>query len=355
MTDSDNSIGTVYNPPPDKKFRIQNQRLLLTYPSHVPKEAFRTWFAETTGGFKQLEIAHETGQSTGIDYQHSHVLIDFGRLWQTTNVRKLDYHGFHPNIRKITSKLHWENSLRYLAKEDPENAHLKVKEPSVAEAIWSNETITDALRSVKKPSDALGVITIFNHKPKETYTVDEPPMPWALEIKEILESEDHDRRTIFWYFDPRGNSGKTWLIKHLYTLDPTRYWFCNNATNLYHFSNLIENAFRTGWTGKAALINLPRGVEQRDIYPGLEALKDGLMTSVKYQGGSRCWENPHVVVMANALPDISRMSLDRWFILEVLPSGETRVVYWLKGGINTLQYVSPSLPSDTLLTVHVVS
>jgi len=50
----------------------------------------------------------------------------------------------------------------------------------------------------------------------------------------------------------------------------------------------------------------------------MEAIKNGLVTNTKYQGGTTINQRPHLIVMANFLPQVSRLSIDRWDIRELI-------------------------------------
>lgn len=54
------------------------------------------------------------------------------------------------------------------------------------------------------------------------------------------------------------------------------------------------------------------------IYDILESLKNANFISTKYEPiQKRLITTPHVIVMANEMPQIKRMSTDRWLIYEI--------------------------------------
>lgn len=64
------------------------------------------------------------------------------------------------------------------------------------------------------------------------------------------------------------------------------------------------------------MINIPRSQEERWVsYPALEALKDGIFFSPKYEGVMCRYPPIKLVVWANQLPDTSHFSKDRWNII----------------------------------------
>lgn len=64
------------------------------------------------------------------------------------------------------------------------------------------------------------------------------------------------------------------------------------------------------------IINIPRGMDNLDyLYPILEIIKDGKITSSKYEPRIvTLEETPHVVVFANCPPNETKLSKDRWCI-----------------------------------------
>jgi len=129
-----------------KKWRLYAQKLMLTYKTHVDKDAMREMIETKTKrpGLKFLRIAHETADSQN-PYLHSHVLVDLESRFQTTNCRFFDIideesgETIHPHIKIVGSYQHWENSKNYIAKEDPEHADLLTK-PSWVDGVLRCET-----------------------------------------------------------------------------------------------------------------------------------------------------------------------------------------------------------------------
>jgi hypothetical protein len=54
-------------------------------------------------------------------------------------------------------------------------------------------------------------------------------------------------------------------------------------------------------------------------YGAIEQIKNGLLFSGKYEGGQCVFNQPHVIVFANAEPKEEQMSMDRWDIREISP------------------------------------
>lgn len=131
---------------------------------------------------------------------------------------------------------------------------------------------------------------------------------WQKDLVNEIREKPHPRK-ITWYYDATGGSGKTALCKFLVTRFPSTLFFSGGK-----FADISYQVLKSSFAPQTVLINLPRTSEGKISYGSLEAIKDGLISSGKYEGGFRVFPPPHVVVMANFLPDESALSLDRWDI-----------------------------------------
>jgi hypothetical protein len=307
----------------DSNFRFANQRCLLTYKHHLPKEQFKEWFNKLVNGTTQIEICHEVGKSTGIEYDHSHVLVDFGRNYQTRNCRQFDltYNNqvIHPNIKIVKTKTHFYNCLNYMAKEDPECAHLKT-EINLSLKVWECANLTEVLtKYCKKPCDASGLKSLWNMKPRQKGTLEtEPTNIWTKQLTTILESAPHNRRNVYWIYDPIGKTSKSSLVGWLCQEHPEKYSSCCGG-NTKDMATKLDNAVNhDNWNGHCFFLDLPREAEEHNFYKAIEVLKNARIDVDKYDSHTLTLSRfPHVVVMANFLPNLYKFSLDRWIILRI--------------------------------------
>lgn len=130
-------------------------------------------------------------------------------------------------------------------------------------------------------------------------------LPYQQQIIDIVEKKP-DKRKIIWIYDPVGNNGKTELCKHL---------CCNN--NFLRLTNGKTNDISYVWKGQHVVFDFSRSQEEVINYGVLEDLKNGMVTSYKYESCVKHFDIPHLFVMANFLPNISKMSLDRWLIYKI--------------------------------------
>lgn len=301
-----------------KPFRIQNQRLILTYKTHLDKEVVRAFFTELN--VKEVIIAHENADETA-PYAHSHVYVDFGRNYQSTKARIFDITNIHPNIKAIKSARHLENIWAYLCKEDKENEYLlaRLTTATLFDKVSACKTVQEVMRLATRPGDALGLVTLFEHKVKPKADAPILEHKWQLDLINELQGEPHKRK-IIWYYDPSGSTGKSDV--GLFASFNELALIMSQIGGDRDGGQLIETAITNGWNGRAIIIDLPRQGEHRSIYSPLEAMKNGLITNVKYKGGNSSFPRPHIVVMANFLPRVHELSLDRWDIRKLTATGE---------------------------------
>jgi len=304
-----------------KTFRFANRYALLTYKTHLEKVALSSWFEQE---FKAVEvhIAHETGDEE-VNYLHSHVYVDFGKAYQTTNVLRFDYEGIHPHVKVLSTREHVANALVYLAKEDPDNAGLLDRRMSAfAKSVWTCKSLTEAMQNVSRASDVVGVREMFRMKPVERKVEPFEPREWQKAVLDTIETKPDDR-TVYWVYDPKGGAGKSRLCRHVLTNGigqmVTRFDGGRNA------AQIVKGFIDSGWDGRCLLVDFARDAQEHQIYGPLEEIKNGVMTSTKYEGGTQVWDIGHVIVFANFLPDFTKMTADRWRVMDL-----SKGVAWIK-------------------------
>lgn len=129
-------------------------------------------------------------------------------------------------------------------------------------------------------------------------------LQWQLDVIDIIKTKPNDR-TIHWYWEPTGCKGKTVFCKYLYVHHGATL-LCNCATK--------DAAYAMPDQPTVVCVNLTRTNEEHINYGMLEAIKDGLMFSAKYESKCKVFNSPHLLVFANNPPDTSTMSKDRWDI-----------------------------------------
>lgn len=297
----------------DKKFRIANRRIMLTYKTHLDKNAYLAWLLEKGKATTFARLAHEKGDSED-GYDHTHVLIKYAQQFQTVDQRYFDYEGIHPHIRPVCTETHWSNALRYIAKEDHSNDD--VIPVGFFDKIVRFDTIQDALRSCESSAEVLGTIAAFKHKPMEEYVAVPPTewRPWQTTVLTWLADRVDDRK-IIWICDRTGGCGKSTLAR--YIEDFMDGILLTQMGGQRDCATILQSESRLN--DRPIVVDLPRGSEDKQIWDPLEAIKNGRMTAVKYAGGRMRWRPGHVIVFANFAPHSWVWSKDRYFTWEINP------------------------------------
>lgn len=141
----------------------------------------------------------------------------------------------------------------------------------------------------------------------------ETPRPFQQKIIRLY-NEEPDNRTIHWYWDAAGGTGKTALAKHLCLKGDTLY-VSGKAADVK--SGVTDWIVKKGTPLRCVIFGIPRDAEGFISYGALEAVKDGIFFNTKYESQMVLYEPPHVFVFANFPPDTSKLSMDRWKIEDI--------------------------------------
>lgn len=134
--------------------------------------------------------------------------------------------------------------------------------------------------------------------------------PWQKELEEMLKEEADDRSVVF-VIDPVGNSGKTWFSSRYFTMNSNDTFYLS-PTKKNDMTNLLPSKLRV------LFIDCTRQ-RMRDadtmgyLYSFMEEVKNGFVTSGKYEGAVKIFSDPiHIVMLMNEEPDFQAMSADRY-------------------------------------------
>ena len=192
-------------------------------------------------------------------------------------------------LKTINERCHWEKSMgnresnfEYCTKED-------------------KNAIKNTVKTFKENLEEkmLKRFPIFNRE-------------WQTFILDTIKEEPDDR-TIYWMWEPIGNSGKTTFCKYLSIQHGANSIPPKSADAFHSVAKLLEAEREP----KILLIDIPRSSIDYINYQALEKVKDGFFCSGKYEGLECIYPSPHVFVFANELPNIDKMSKDRWKIKRI--------------------------------------
>lgn len=138
-----------------------------------------------------------------------------------------------------------------------------------------------------------------------------PRLPWQQSVLTTVQGAV-DERSITWVYDAVGNHGKTYLATHLVDKYGAFYTNGGKAVDLTY-----------AYEGQPIVIfDYVRDSKDYVNYGVIEQLKNGILMSTKYESGMKRFTKPHVLVLANFRPDVSKMSADRWKIIELNSVGQ---------------------------------
>lgn len=151
---------------------------------------------------------------------------------------------------------------------------------------------------------------LADHSPDKVLE-DHVKTPWQRELDDIL-AEDADDRTVVFVVDYQGNAGKSWYAHH--------YCKHHEKAQVMLPGKKADMAYALESDTTCLFVDAPRSKQGEYIqYDFLEDIKNGYVFSTKYESRVKQMSKCHVVVMMNEYPDMTKLSQDRYRIIEVAP------------------------------------
>lgn len=177
-----------------------------------------------------------------------------------------------------------------------------VKDGQSVDSLMLNSTTaliySKGLREVERVSKRMRAIDRF---------VESELYPWQQQALDLLSEQDD--RTVLWVYDSVGNTGKTYLSHHLdFKLNYQSFMGGKYADLAYAIQ-----PDRDGYC-----IDLARTSEEFCCYQFMESIKNKRVFTTKYESGTKYLQSHKLIVFSNYLPDTSKLSMDRWKILELI-------------------------------------
>lgn len=135
--------------------------------------------------------------------------------------------------------------------------------------------------------------------------------PWQKEVYEII-SKKPDDRTIHWYYETDGKTGKSSFAKHL-AMKRDAYYVTGKSADIKFAlqKQLVDKDI------EIVIFDFTRSVEGFVSYQAIEEVKNGIFFSTKFESGMVIFNPPHIICLANFEPEKHKLSLDRWHIVEI--------------------------------------
>ncbi len=178
------------------------------------------------------------------------------------------------------------------------------------------DNIKYCTKEASTPEDGRRWVRGFKLPPKINSIHSSQLYQWQKILLDKLKGKPDDR-TVHWYYETEGKTGKSAFSKYL----ALKY----NALVIGGKSNDIKYAI-TKWLEKQELkiviIDVPRTSNGFVSYKAIEEVKNGLFFNSKYESGMVIFNSPHLVVFANEEPDYDSISLDRWDVQQIKRIGQ---------------------------------
>lgn len=219
--------------------------------------------------------------------KHLQVQISFSKKVRPINILKGELGHARCSFRKVRD-LH--KTRMYCSKDDTYDGHWRMA------------------RGWKRPQElALITYDILNEYQKS--------------VADFFKTQCDPRfsRDIHWFWEPKGNMGKTILSTFFCDQRDALIIGGKKADCFYGVQKYIINHHGGP---EIVIIDVPRESLDYVSYSAIEKVKDGLFFSGKFDSDMVRFNRPHVIVFANERPRVSAMSEDRWKIHRY---GETRI------------------------------
>jgi len=171
--------------------------------------------------------------------------------------------------------------------------------------------ITEAIKYTQKSDTRTGkqfvkglriIRPLKSLKPEQFYD-------WQRKIVELTETEPDDR-SINWYWDIKGNIGKSALVRYLVIHKGALLVSGKSADIKYQIANCKQPP-------DLIVYDIPRTAQNYINWTALEEIKNGIFCSSKYESKMVMMNSPHIFCFANFEPDTDVMSEDRWNIISL--------------------------------------
>lgn len=142
------------------------------------------------------------------------------------------------------------------------------------------------------------------------------PYKYQLKIKEIINGPVASR-TIYWFWEPEGNTGKSVFTKHLCLKHDALVLSgkgndCKAAIAYNPTNGIIKKP-----APKLIIFDYPRSSMGYINYAVIEEIKNGCFFSGKYESQMFLMNKPHIIIFANEEPDYDKLSKDRWCVEKI--------------------------------------
>ena len=258
-------------------------------------------------------------------HSHSHAYVETKENMLFSDFKKLMRKKYNLTCTDVKRPVNFREVIRYISKQDKQaivaNIPTKFTATSYRARLYAtnNKTVnySDYIPSTVAPCDR----KIFEDCVKEEKKLKENEIiyqrtesfelrPWQQELLEIIKNKDNNR-TVFWIYDRRGGTGKSFMCQYMLRGGGILFPDFNYRDNSYMYQE-----------DNPVLFDLARSSVSPNDLRLVEDLKNGYLVSTKYEVTKKIFVSPTIVIFSNDLPKQDLLSADRWYVLEILATGE---------------------------------
>jgi hypothetical protein len=138
-------------------------------------------------------------------------------------------------------------------------------------------------------------------------------LPFQKSLEDIIIGPVNNGK-IIWVYDPIGQTGKTQFLRYLnvkYKIPFAYGGKCADIINLaFNNKKYLESI-----NNPCFVYNFGRETQNDKIsYNSMEQISDGAIANTKFEAGCFVFNQPHIIVLANCKPIISKLTKSRWII-----------------------------------------
>nr|QIH29497.1 replication initiator protein [Parsley severe stunt alphasatellite 4] len=253
-------------------------------------------------------VQYAVWQHEKVNHDHLQGMIQMKKKVRFTTIKNLI--GGNPHVEKVFST--GKQAMEYCKKEDsrvsgPYEFGEFIEERSNKRKLMDKYLEGPEEMELEDPGKARRCrARIDLEKFKEGFKVEDDEQEWKSRVEEAI-SDTASPRQLLWVYGPTGGEGKTTFAKMLIT----RGWFYSRGGKKDDVAySYIEDPTRH------VVFDIPRDMQEYCNYSLIEMMKDRIIISNKYEPVTNCQlGNIHVIVMANFLPDVTKISEDRLNII----------------------------------------
>lgn len=132
-------------------------------------------------------------------------------------------------------------------------------------------------------------------------------------IYDLIQNEP-DNRSIYWFWEADGNTGKSTFSKYLCAKHNALLLSGKGADMKY---GVIKYQEKRGFYPEVIIFDIPRTNMEYVSWSCLEDIKNGCFFSGKYESDMVIMNSPHIICFSNSEPDYDKLSMDRWKVAQL--------------------------------------